>query len=119
MPTVQDLIFFVCLSVYFSGGFCQSPPLRWSWSGLPLQHAVCVPSVSSDLQTGQDPGGVPNRSLTTGDGPAGTDRPRAQYPTNVKLILCFYWPRIFSKNQQFPKIFKVFFSCFFNFELIN
>lgn len=100
---MQDLKCFVCLSVYFSGGFCQSPSLRWSWGGLPLQHAVCVSSVGSHLQTGQDPGGVPNRSLTSGDGPAGADRPGAQYPANVKLIL-----RLFSKNHQFPKIFKVF-----------
>lgn len=73
------------LSLYISlsGGFCQSPPLRRSRSGLPVQHAVCVSAVGSDLQTGQDPGGVSSGSPSPGDGPAGTDRPGAQYP-----VLC-------------------------------
>ncbi|XP_068592890.1 uncharacterized protein [Cebidichthys violaceus] len=60
------------------GGFCQSPPLRRSRRGLPLQHAVCVSSVGSDLQTGQDPGGIPSGSPPCGNGPAGSGRPGAQ-----------------------------------------
>ncbi|KAM8836315.1 uncharacterized protein AB9W97_002073 isoform 1-T1 [Spinachia spinachia] len=60
------------------GGLGQSPPLRRGRRGLPLQHAVRLPPVGSDLQAGQDAGGAPSGSPARGDGPAGSGGTGAQ-----------------------------------------
>lgn len=72
---------------FFPGGFCQSSPLCWSRGGVPLQYAFRVSPVSSDLQTGQDPGAVLGRTPAYGDDAACPQRPGSQYPTNMTQIL--------------------------------
>lgn len=78
---------------FFSGGFCQSSALCRSRGGVPLQHAVRVSPVGSDLQTGQDPGAVLGRTPAYGDDSAGPDLPGPQYPTNMiqMLLLLMYF----------------------------
>lgn len=84
---------FLVFYFFVPGGFCQSAALRWRRRGVPLQHAVCVSAVGSDLQTGQNPGRVPDRSRPSRDDPAGSDRPGAQYPTNVRLLVSYFYNR--------------------------
>lgn len=51
-----------------------------------MQHVVCVSPVSSDLQTGQNPGGVLDGSPPRLHHSAGSRRFGAQYPLDVLLF---------------------------------